>query len=132
MLFIESNVATERDKSLIEAVREYPYLYNSHSSEYSLKRMPELLLLSYWNHSLLTRHLILRRLLCSKNSSHRRCRRLLIAAIFRRRVPRSKVTLKNLRGNLSIQCECAVYITLISKFPLRLRYFTLSPQCEAA
>ena len=37
MLFIESNVATERDESLIEAVREYPYLYNSRSSEYKVQ-----------------------------------------------------------------------------------------------
>ena len=37
MLFIESNVATETDESLIEDVREYPYLYNSHSSEYKVQ-----------------------------------------------------------------------------------------------
>ena len=37
MLFIESNVATKMDKSLIEAVREYPYLYNSRSSEYKVQ-----------------------------------------------------------------------------------------------
>ena len=37
MLFIESNTATERDESLIEAVREYPYLHNSRSSEYKVQ-----------------------------------------------------------------------------------------------
>ena len=37
MLFIESNVATERDETLIEAVREYPYLNNSRSSEYKVE-----------------------------------------------------------------------------------------------
>ena len=56
----------------------------------SLKRTPGVLLLSYWNHSLLTRRLIFRLLLRSKNSSHRRRRRQLIVAIFRRRVPRQR------------------------------------------
>ena len=37
MLFIEFNVATERNESLIEAVREYLYLYNSRSSEYKVQ-----------------------------------------------------------------------------------------------
>ena len=37
MLFIESNVAMERDKALIEAVREYSYRYNSRSSEYKVQ-----------------------------------------------------------------------------------------------
>ena len=37
MLFIESNVATEMDESLIEAVRKYPYLYNSCFSEYKVQ-----------------------------------------------------------------------------------------------
>ena len=38
MLFIESTVATEMDESLIEAVREYPYLYNNRSSEYKVQQ----------------------------------------------------------------------------------------------
>ena len=41
MLFIESNVAMERDEALIEAVREYPYLYNSRSSEYKVQSKKE-------------------------------------------------------------------------------------------
>ena len=31
-----------------------------------------------------------------------------------------------------MQCECAVYVTLISKFPMQLRYVALSPQYEGA
>ena len=37
MLFIESNIATERDESLIEGVREYLCQYNSRSSEYKVQ-----------------------------------------------------------------------------------------------
>ena len=41
MLFIESNIAMEKVVSLIEAVCEYPYLYNSCSSEYKVQYKKE-------------------------------------------------------------------------------------------
>ena len=41
VLFIESNVAMERDEALIEVVREYLCLYNSRSNEYKVQSKKE-------------------------------------------------------------------------------------------